>query len=441
MLAANCVPGPGMLQAKRQFPWIFEGATDPKKKDTPELPAFPVMGPAWGIPGLIDTYQGEARAAPIFADSPVGSFYPMALRLALIHWGLTEDAIVRFPDRMEVHNPEGAIVASIPLRRGQLVEANWFSRWISLENPRCSVADIGRNLTLLEDPDPQQQAVARAFFDQFKDAMVLVGAVDPLLQDLGKTPLDDVPVPQVGFHGNLLKTLISGIHLRRLPEWVHYLLTFSLTVSVVLLALMQRLNKIRFKVLALSLLSLYVAAAFWIFIASHVVVPLANPFGATVMTGVIALGWQLVDEQKSKSRIKSMFGTYVSPQLVEQMVETGKSPQLGGAEAEITAYFSDIQGFSEFSEMLPPNRLVELMNEYLTICTDVLLSQGGALDKYVGDAVVAMFGGLVALEDHAYRACVASQLIQLRLGELREKWRVREVNGLMSWGECSRGSD
>jgi adenylate cyclase len=118
-----------------------------------------------------------------------------------------------------------------------------------------------------------------------------------------------------------------------------------------------------------------------------------------------------------------MFGTYVSPQLVEQMVSSGESPQLGGHEAEITPYFSDIQSFSTFSEKLKPAELVELMNEYLTVCTDIILAQGGALDKYIGDAVVAMFGGLVPLKDHAYRACVASQLVHLKLAELRAKWK------------------
>jgi adenylate cyclase len=105
------------------------------------------------------------------------------------------------------------------------------------------------------------------------------------------------------------------------------------------------------------------------------------------------------------------------------MVESGDEPQLGGHEAEITPYFSDIQAFSTFSERLSPPQLVELMNEYLTACTDIILAQGGALDKYIGDAVVAMFGGLVPLQDHAYRACVASQLVHRKLLELREKWR------------------
>ncbi|MBJ7256595.1 MAG: CHASE2 domain-containing protein, partial [Akkermansiaceae bacterium] len=203
VLAANYVPGKGLMQETRKFPWIFEGGSDPTKNDTPELPSFPVLGPTWGIPGLIDTYMGEARFAPIFADSPVGPFYPMSLRLALLHWGLSESAITRFPDRLEICKPNGELVTSVPLQRGQLVEANWFSRWISPQNLRCSVVDVERYFTLLNSPEPSQQELAKDFFAQFKDAIVLVGAVDPLLQDLGKTPLDRAPVPQVGFHGNL----------------------------------------------------------------------------------------------------------------------------------------------------------------------------------------------------------------------------------------------
>jgi adenylate cyclase len=423
VLAANYVPGPGLLQKKRQFPWVFEGGADPQKNDTPELAAFPILGPSWGIPGLIDTYMGEARFAPVFADTPVGEFHTMALRLALIHWGLTDEALTRFDDRIEVRKPDQSLVATIPLQRGQLVEVNWFSRWISPENLRCSVADIGLNLSLLEDADPGHQAIGREFFGQFRDAIVLVGPVDPLLQDLGVTPMDKWPVPRVGLHGNLLKTFVSGKHIRRLPEWADHLLTFLLSVSVVSLALVQHRDAGGFKVFALLLVALYVGVAFWIFMSNHVVLPLTAPLGATLMAGTFALGWQLVDEQRNKSRIKSMFGTYVSPQLVEQMVRTGESPQLGGVEEEITAYFSDIQGFSGFSELLPPDKLVELMNEYLTACTEVLLDQGGALDKYIGDAVVAMFGGLVKMDDHAYRACVTSQLVQLRMAELREKWQ------------------
>ena len=423
VLAANYVPGPGLMQAKKEFPWIFDGFTDRNKNDTPEMPGVPIMGPTWGIPGLIDTYKGEARAAPIFADTPGDTFYPLSLRLALIQWGLTTEALKRFPDRMEVRRPDGELVTSIPLLRGQIVESTWFSHWLSPMNLRCSVADLGENLALLESKDPAKQAIGQTFFSQFEDAIVLVGPVDPLLQDLAKTPFDDVPVPQVGFHGNLLKTFISGIYLRRLPDWANYALTFLLTISVVFLALTEGAKGIRFKLLALFVVALYIAAAVGLFSTYHLVLPMSAPLGATIMTSLVAVGWQLIDEQKAKGRIKGMFGTYVSPQLVERMVESGESPQLGGHDAEITAYFSDIQSFSKFSEILDSGPLVELMNEYLTACTDIVQEEGGTLDKYIGDAVVAMFGAPISVSDHAYRACVATQRVHQKLGELRTKWK------------------
>ena len=225
----------------------------------------------------------------------------MSLRLALIHWGLTEEALIRKPDRIEVRRSDQTLVTSIPLQRNQLVESNWFSSWISLENPRCSVADIGANLTLLEDPDPAKQKIGRGFFDQFKNAIVLVGAVDPLLQDLGKTPFDKDPVPQVGFHGNLLKTFISGEYIRRLPAWSIYTITTVLTIGVVGLALHRGQFRIRSKLASVLLLTSYVGLSVLLFSSANVVLPLAAPLCSTVMTGILALGWQVIDEQQERN--------------------------------------------------------------------------------------------------------------------------------------------
>jgi adenylate cyclase len=104
------------------------------------------------------------------------------------------------------------------------------------------------------------------------------------------------------------------------------------------------------------------------------------------------------------------------------MIDSGRDPELGGHDAEITAFFSDIQSFSSFSEVLSSSQLGDLLNEYLTVCTDIIQEEGGTLDKYIGDAVVAMFGAPVDLKNHAYKACLVTQLVQQRLDELREKW-------------------
>ncbi len=129
-----------------------------------------------------------------------------------------------------------------------------------------------------------------------------------------------------------------------------------------------------------------------------------------------------MQEQKAKGKIKGMFGTYLVPTVVDSMIDSGRDPELGGHDAEITPYFSDIQSFSAFSEVLSSSQLGDLLNEYLTVCTDIIQEKGGTLDKYIGDAVVAMFGAPVDLENHAYKACFVSQLVHQRLDDLREKW-------------------
>jgi adenylate cyclase len=131
----------------------------------------------------------------------------------------------------------------------------------------------------------------------------------------------------------------------------------------------------------------------------------------------------LVIELRAKSRITGIFGTYVSPDVVKQMIASGEEPKLGGEQSEITAFFSDIAGFSSFSEKLPAERLVHLMNDYLTEMTDILHDNGGTLDKFIGDAIVGMFGAPLFFKGHAYHACRAALLMQQRQLELREKWR------------------
>lgn len=246
---------------------------------------------------------------------------------------------------------------------------------------------------------------------------------DPLMQDMGTTPFDEVPVPKVGVHGNLLKTIISGKFLKYPEPLMVYGLVFGLTLLVSGFTIVGGGRGVFTKIMAVLMSVTYVALAFHFFRETQWLLPITAPLGAALSTSFAALIWQVLEEQKQKGRIKGMFGTYVSPELVDNMIDSGNDPQLGGHDSEITAYFSDIQGFSTFSEKLGSGPLVELMNEYLTACTDIVQSEGGTLDKYIGDAVVAMFGAPIKMEDHAYRACVATQRVHIKLAELRDKWK------------------
>ncbi len=163
--------------------------------------------------------------------------------------------------------------------------------------------------------------------------------------------------------------------------------------------------------------------AFYLFETHSLIVPLVLPVLGFLAINSTILGDRLFAELQEKKRIRSMFGSYVSPMVVDQLIESGEMPRLGGHETEITMFFSDIQGFSNFSEILSPERLVVLMNDYLSEMTEILTGGTGTLDKYIGDAIVGMFGAPLRSDTHAHAAVVASIAIQNRQTALREKWK------------------
>jgi len=270
------------------------------------------------------------------------------------------------------------------------------------------------------------------FFGTFKDSIVLIGPEEKTFQDLAPTPFDSAAVPKVSVHGNLIKTLTTGEFLHRLPIRVDHAATLLISILMAFLAVYQGNHASWVQAGGILLLLGYVFLSFETFAQSHVVWPISAPACAGLSTSFIGLAVMVVIEQKAKGKLKGMFGSYVSSDLVEQMVASGEEPSLGGEETSITAFFSDVQAFSSFSELLTPTGLVDLMNEYLTAMTNILQEERGTLDKYIGDAIVAMYGAPIPMKDHAYQAVRTSILMQQKQIELRKKW-VPEVE---KWGKC-----
>lgn len=460
-------------------PLIYRGYRNPATNAYPEVPTYPIVGwaegkvvgrlgmisvdearsggaaPRWAP--LFYEYEGEAHSRNLLYGMDLSyrvqgletevvtnletldlvyqgnvverlprsqyvRFNHFSMELFLAAEGLDHRAVVPSGDFLEIRDRAGNMMRKIPLVDQQLVEIHWFSRWISPKNPRVSIAELYEQANALFSEEPGAAAAAEAFFGKFRDAIVLIGPVDKLLQDLAPTPMDGQQVPKVGVHGNLLKMLYSQRYIERWPEWVNYFLIFAMAGLCAVAGLYSGRYLISMRVAAILLILTYAGASFALFAAEDLVVPLVGPVGAgfsTLFAGVII---KLVSEERQKGRIKGMFGTYLSPALVNRMVESGEEPQLGGHEEQITAFFSDIQSFSSFSEKLGPKDLVVLMNEYLSAMTEIVQGEGGTLDKYIGDAMVAMFGAPVSLKDHAARACRAVVRVQEVQMELRKKW-------------------
>ncbi|MEX0724206.1 MAG: adenylate/guanylate cyclase domain-containing protein [Gracilimonas sp.] len=280
-------------------------------------------------------------------------------------------------------------------------------------------SETGFDVNSFDDPD-----IGHLSTETFKDKIVIVGATMPLLKDFYATPFanegnNDRPGYQI--HANALQTILDSNYIERFRGWYTLLVMFFFCLSVTLI---NRYFSANMGVIVSVILgSIYFAITYWAFMEHNLLMVLTGPLLAVIVTQIGMVSYEYYIEQKEKRRIKGMFSSYVSPELVNQMIESGEEPKLGGEETHMTAFFSDIVSFSTFSEQLEAQELVQIINEYLSAMTDILNQQGGTLDKYIGDAIVSFFGAPVYMEDHAYQACFSSQLMHKKMARLRERWK------------------
>jgi adenylate cyclase len=143
---------------------------------------------------------------------------------------------------------------------------------------------------------------------------------------------------------------------------------------------------------------------------------------AAVAVSVVTLG-------REKAQLRTAFGQYVQGSLVEKIIDDPSKLKLGGERRELTVMFSDIRGFSKFSETLDPESLSRLLNEYLTPMTDQVFEHGGMLDKYIGDAVMAVYGAPLPMDEklQAEKACATALAWMAALEELNKDWGKRDI--------------
>jgi adenylate cyclase len=156
--------------------------------------------------------------------------------------------------------------------------------------------------------------------------------------------------------------------------------------------------------IALGAIALYVAFAGMMF-SRGVVIAIAVPCVLAFAVLIAATIGGLATEGREKARLRATFSQYVAGPVVDRILADPARAKLGGERKELTVLFSDIRGFSLFSEKMAPEQLAAFLGEYLTPMTELVLASGGTLDKYIGDAVMAIWGAPVDVPDHAARAC------------------------------------
>ncbi|MBL8026178.1 MAG: adenylate/guanylate cyclase domain-containing protein [Fibrobacteres bacterium] len=288
------------------------------------------------------------------------------------------------------------------------------------ENYRMRINYLGRKQVTFRTISYYDVWYKRTPSDLFSGKIFLIGSDAPSMFDIVASPVDE-DYPGVEIHATVMADIIQGNFMKDPEVWKTFLI---LLILVALAALISQFVK-PFIALPLIIIAglayfLYAFGEFEKGINLEVIRPIIGLFGAFIFT----LIYKYITEEKDKKFLKATFQSYLSPELIDQMYENRQFPELGGEEAVCTAYFTDIQGFSTFSEKLgSAKRIVELLNEYLSGMTDILMANGGTLDKYIGDAIVAIYGAPMPLPDHAEKAVRTAIGMQLKLEEMRAKWK------------------
>lgn len=250
----------------------------------------------------------------------------------------------------------------------------------------------------------------------FKDKIVLIGATASILQDLHYTPIDEsTPMPGIEIHANAIQTILDEAYLVHQSNASFVLLIAVATLAMLGLGLFAPiLASSAALVLSISAFPFY---AQWRF-NNGTVIDLIWPVFALFISYLAALAYRNFTEFAEKRKLKTAFSRYVSPELAEQITEKPELLQLGGEKRNITALFLDIENFTHLSEGLSPQEVVRIINIYFDALSQVIMNFGGSVDKYEGDAIMALFGAPVPSSDHALRACRSALAIQARMKEL-----------------------
>ncbi len=237
----------------------------------------------------------------------------------------------------------------------------------------------------------------------------------PVMQELYGETVVRSTVPGTFLFATAVNNLLRRDALAELPSPANTAITLALALVAAAAVLLLRPGP------AATVLAL--GAVAWVVLATVVfrqgtVLPLLDPLVAGAATFAALLGYRFGVSDREKRHLRRAFAYYLPAPVIERMLRGTRPPRLGGETRELTVLFSDIAGFTELCEGLAPQEVVELMNRYLSAMTDIIEDHGGFVDKYIGDAIVAVFGAPLDDPDHARHGVEAALACQRKLEEI-----------------------
>ena len=259
----------------------------------------------------------------------------------------------------------------------------------------------------------------------FKDKIILIGATSPDLHDDYFVPTSEgKAMPGVEVHANAIQTMIT----QKFLSHSSYLLT-GLIILIIAIITSLLLYFFRIRTSAIVLIILIIAYIFLtIKIFNHGLILNIIYMPLTVLITFIAKTSYFYSSEKiHKNKITKAFGKYVSPVIVDEIVKNPDKLKLGGEKRELSIFFSDIRGFTSISEKMEPEKLASFLNQYLTEMAYIVMKNKGLVDKYIGDAVMALWNAPLNEENHPELACITALEMKSQLKELNKKWETQKL--------------
>jgi adenylate cyclase len=365
--------------------------------------------------------DGVVRSIPLVAEYK-GQYYE-ALSLAMYRMLTGLPAVEPgFPAERFLRNYQG--LESILLRQGQR------SRAVPVDERVATLVPFrgpgGPGAGTFKYLSASDVLAKRLPAGSLKDKIVLVGTTAPGLQDLRVTPVGET-YPGVETHANVISGLLDGKIFVKPDYVIGYEVVILLLAGLTLAFALPLLSATRAVLVSVGVLAALIALNFWLYAGHGLVMPLAAAVVMAFTAFALNMSYGYFVESRSKRELANLFGTYVPPELVDEMVKDPDSYSMKATSKELTVMFCDMRGFTKMSEKMEPTQLQELLNSVFSRLTDLIRANRGTIDKYMGDCVMAFWGAPVDIPSHASMAVKTALEMANAVRKMNEEHRAKGI--------------
>lgn len=352
--------------------------------------------PLGGFFNSITEGDGVVRSIPLLAEYKGQYYESLALAMFRMLVGLPRVEPGFPPEKFLTRNYQG--LESILLKQGgKTLAIPVDDRVATLVPFRGNGGANGGSFRYISAADVLAKRLAPG---ALKDKIVLVGTTAPGLLDLRVTPVGET-YPGVETHANVISGFLDGKVFVKPDYAVGFEIVILLFSGLTLAFALPLLSASRAVMVSLAVIAAIAGLNFWLYAGYGLVLPLASALVMAMTAFALNMSYGYFVESRSKRELANLFGTYVPPELVDEMVKDPDSYSMKATTKELTVMFCDMRGFTKMSETMEPTQLQALLNSVFNRLTDLIRGNRGTIDKYMGDCVMAFWGAPVDTPDHA----------------------------------------